>query len=105
MKRVLIPLLMVMGIVAATLTLAESTSKAHLYNHECGGSGSGVSLVITHADRFDPLVQQLLLKQQLSGHPVIDSARFLVIPTDSNAVLTQTQIRYLEMLLSNADTE
>ncbi len=105
MKRVLIPLLMVTGIVAATLTPAASTSKAHRYNHECGGSGSGVSLVIAQAGRFDPLVQQLLLKQQLSGHPVIDSPRFLVIQTDSNALLTQTQIRYLEMLLSNTDTE
>ncbi|MEH6470102.1 MAG: hypothetical protein V7752_02520 [Halopseudomonas sp.] len=102
MKRLLISLSLLTGITAATLTLAEPASKAHLYSHQCG---SGVSLVITDADRFDPLVQQLLLKQQLSGHPVIDSPRFVVIPTSSDAALTEMQIRYLEQLLSKAKPE
>jgi len=68
---------------------------------DCGRGG--VSLVVTAADRFDPLVQQLLLKQQLSGHPVIDQPRFLVIPYRDDGSLTEAQIHYLERLLRRAN--
>lgn len=77
---------------------AEPVQGLRIAERSCGG----VDLVVTSADRFDPLVQQLLVKQQLSGHPVIDQPRFLVIPYRDDGYLTEAQIRYLEQLLSRA---
>ncbi|WP_210397885.1 hypothetical protein [Motiliproteus sediminis] len=86
---------------AALLALgarAEPAQGLRIAERSCGG----VDLVVTSADRFDPMVQQLLVKQQLSGHPVIEQPRFLVIPYRDDGYLTEAQIRYLEQLLSRA---
>lgn len=98
MKRLLISTLMLGGVLLSGTALAGA--QYPINNHHCGG---GVSLVITGEDRFDPLVQQLLLKQQMSGHRIANKPRFIVIPyNNGEAELTEVQIRYLEMLLSNA---
>ncbi|RDE24552.1 hypothetical protein DV711_02895 [Motiliproteus coralliicola] len=96
MKILLIPILLGVGLFSSWLMATEQYPINH---HNCG---TGVSLVITGEDRFDPMVQQLLLKQQMSGHRLVDKPRFLVIPYDGEAELTEVQIRYLEMLLSKA---
>ena len=66
------------------------------YNDHCGG----ISVVITDADRFDPLVQQLMTERQLDRHPVLDKPVFMVLPAGNDQRLTERQIRYLERLLS-----
>ncbi|MEH6650877.1 MAG: hypothetical protein V7707_12690 [Motiliproteus sp.] len=102
MKRLLIPIVMLAGALLSGTAL--SGAQYPINNHHCGGGG--VSLVITGEDRFDPLVQQLLLKQQMSGHRIANKPRFIVIPyNNGEAELTEVQIRYLEMLLSNAARE
>ncbi|WP_421863378.1 hypothetical protein [Motiliproteus sp.] len=99
MKPLLIPVLLGIGLYSSLL---PATEQYPIHPHNCG---TGVSLVITGEDRFDPMVQQLLLKQQMSGHRLVDKPRFLVIPYDGDAELTEVQIRYLEMLLSKAGKE
>lgn len=98
MKALLIPAVLIGGVVLAHSVLADDPPK--FKEHRCGG---GVSLVITGDDRFDPLVQRLLVKRQLSTHPVIDEPRFLVIPTEGSEALTESQIRYLEALLDREE--
>ncbi len=86
--------------VSADTEIHDHDGHGHGHGH---GHSSGVHLVITDADRFDPLVQQLLLKQQLAKHPVIDKPKFVVIPHNGEAELTEAQIRYLERLLAEAE--
>jgi len=94
--------------VFALLIFMARSASADLEVHEHGNNhnnhqDSGVHLVITSVDRFDPLVQQLLLKKQLAQHPVIDQPRFVVIPHEGEAELTEMQIRYLERLLDELE--
>jgi len=59
----------------------------------------GVIVVVTSEERFDPLVQQLLVKKQLDQHPHLSEPLFMVIHNSEEYRLTEMQIRYLEQLL------
>ncbi len=95
-EQAILALLMTAGLVAM------ATADADILVHDgpgYHGHGGGVALVITSSDRFDPLVQKLMVKQQMADHPIIDEPKFLVIPHNGDAELTEMQIRYLEKLL------
>ncbi|MCV6590422.1 MAG: hypothetical protein OIF57_15580 [Marinobacterium sp.] len=74
---------------------ADQAIKLLDYDDHCGG----VSVVITDADRFDPLVQQVLTERQLDKYPKLDKPVFMVLPGGNEQRLTEYQIRYLERLL------
>jgi hypothetical protein len=50
--------------------------------------------------RFDPLIQQLMVKQQLDAQPKGWSVIFLYVPDSNTRELEEMQIRLLEELLS-----
>lgn len=99
MKSLVMPTLVVTLMVSGSL---QATEQYPIHHHHCA---TGVDLVITSEDRFDPMVQQLMVQQQMSGHRRLDKPRFVVIPYDGDAELTELQIRYLETLLSKAKKE
>jgi len=66
-------------------------------------SSESVIMVITSEERFDPLVQQLMVKQQLAQHRHISEPQFLVIHNGEEQHLSEAQIRYLEQLLSREE--
>ncbi|MCW8883697.1 MAG: hypothetical protein OQK12_00410 [Motiliproteus sp.] len=107
-ENTLMALLLLSGSIALAPVQAEVIIEAgnkyqgHGYGH---GHGGGVALVITSSDRFDPLVQKLMVERKLSAHPIIDEPKFLVVPHSGDAELTEMQIRYLEKLLDEAESE
>ncbi|WP_027857758.1 hypothetical protein [Marinobacterium jannaschii] len=66
-------------------------------------TSDSVIMVITSEERFDPLVQQLLVKQQLTRHRYISEPQFLVIHNGEEQSLSEGQIRYLEQLLAREE--
>ncbi len=95
----------ILSLLILTGSVSLAVAEAEISLHDGGGyhghdhHSGGVALVITSSDRFDPLVQKLMVKQQLAQHPIIDEPKFLVIPHEGDAELTEMQIRYLEKLL------
>ncbi len=100
MKTLIKPTLVGLGLLLASGLYADVELHDHDGHHHRGG---GVDLVIIAADRFDPLVQQLLMKKQLANLPVIDTPKYVVIPHHGDAELTEAQIRYLEQLLAEVE--
>ena len=103
-KRIAMLLLALPGLLGPVALNADA--KPHLYGDHYAGNydGSydgycGVDLLLSGKDRFDPAVQQQLLKAQMRDHRIIDEPRYLVIPYRDNGLLTESQIRYLEKLL------
>ncbi|MEH6626434.1 MAG: hypothetical protein V7739_08315 [Motiliproteus sp.] len=102
-EQAILALMIVTGSVSLAVAEAEIAIHDGAGHQGHGHHNVGVALVVTSSERFDPLVQRLMAKHQLAQHPVIDEPKFLVIPHEGDAELTEMQIRYLEKLLDKVD--
>jgi hypothetical protein len=62
-------------------------------------------LVCTSSARFDPLMQQLMVRKQLEGQPKGWSVIFLYVPVTDARELEELQIRFLDELLKREQTK
>ena len=69
----------------------------------CPPGGLCGALVLVPDDRFDPLVQNMLAKQELARLPKDYRPLFLILPAPADSGLAEHQIRFLHQLLEQAD--
>lgn len=62
-------------------------------------------LVIFPDQRFDPLVQQLLAREEMRALPIGSSGVLYLYPVTQDPSLLEAQIRYLDQLLQRSGDE
>jgi len=83
-----------LAVVALAATAAEGDRAAYPH-HAVPLAG----LVVFPDQRFDPLVQQLLAREEMRSLPIGSSGVLYLYPVHQDPSLLEAQIRYLQQLL------
>lgn len=62
------------------------------------------ALIILADQRFNPVVQRLLAREELKALPIGDARVIFVIPVYEDPMLEEMQIRYLKELIDQLET-
>jgi hypothetical protein len=92
-------------LVALALAGGDPSRGESVALHPICPSGLCGALVIVPEDRFDPLVQQLFAREQLSMLPSRWQPLFIVMPQPSDPDVAEAQIRFLHQLLSGSSED
>lgn len=84
------------ALVVAALGATTAASDPAAYGHH-GAPLTG--LVVFPDRRFDPIVQQLMARDELRALPIGSSGVLYLYPVDQDPGLLEAQIRYLQQLL------